>query len=99
MAERGKTTILARAVALIRSDMTFGPRLSNCWLPASAWVEALRKWGHIDPTVVIDVRSFNTAMLKSTLFGEAMHRFDGTNATGVFRIKFQDQFFYFFQIQ
>jgi hypothetical protein len=70
--------------------------LSNCWLPASTWVEALRKSGLIDASLIIDVGKFNAAMSKSASFGEAMHRFDGSNTTGVFRIKFQKSFYYCF---
>jgi hypothetical protein len=96
MADKGKYSILADAVMLIRSDNTYGPRLSNCWLPASTWVEALRKSGLIDASLIIDVGKFNAAMSKSASFGEAMHRFDGSNTTGVFRIKFQKSFYYCF---
>ena len=35
-------------------------------------------------------------MLKSPLFGEVMQQFDGSNATGVFRITFQNKFYYYF---
>jgi hypothetical protein len=81
---------------LIRSDITYEPRLSNCWLPASTWVEALTKSNLIDVSLA-DVRKFSSAMSKSPfLFAEVMHQFDGSNTTGVFRIKFQKTFFYYF---
>ena len=96
MAEKGKYSILTDAVMRIRSNITYGPRLSDCWLHASTRVEALRKMNLIDASIAIDVRKFNTAMSKSILFGEVMHRFDGSNATGVFRITFQNKFFYYF---
>ncbi len=84
MSDKGIHTVLFRAVMLLRADDTYGPRMSNCWLPAATWVEAIRKSGHIDGSLIIDVRKFNTAMSKSSLFGELMTRFDGSNATGVF---------------
>jgi hypothetical protein len=95
MTEKGKYSFLTDAVMQIRSDITYGPRLSDCWPPASTWVEALRKMNLIDASIAIDVRKFNTAS-KSPLFGEVMHQFDGSNTTGVFRITFQNKFFYFF---
>ena len=70
--------------------------MSNCWVPASTWVEALTKLNLIDVSLAIDVRKFNSAMSKSPLFGEVMHQFDGSNMSGVFRITFQKTFFYNF---
>jgi hypothetical protein len=96
MSDKGRYSILTDAITLIQSDITYGPRLSNCWLPASTWVEALTKSNLIDVSLAIDVRKFNSAMSKSPLFGEVMHQFDGSNTTGVFRITFQNKFFYFF---
>jgi hypothetical protein len=91
MTEKGKCSFLTDAVMRIRSDITYGPRLSDCWPPASTWVEALRKMNLIDASIAIDVRKFNTAMSMSPLFGEVMHQFDGSNTTGVFRITFQNK--------
>ncbi|KAI2492026.1 hypothetical protein MHU86_22522 [Fragilaria crotonensis] len=96
MSDKGIHTVLFRAVMLLRADDTYGPRMSNCWLPAATWVEAIRKSGHIDGSLIIDVQKFNTAMSKSSLFGELMTRFDGSNATGVFHINYQHQYFYYF---
>ena len=74
----GINSIIAKAVVLLHTDSLYGPRLSNCWLPAATWAEALAKSGHIDPAIVnIDARKFNTAMSKSILFGESMTLFDG----------------------
>ncbi|KAI2493982.1 hypothetical protein MHU86_20556 [Fragilaria crotonensis] len=95
MADQGIYTIFVNAVMLIRADPVYGPRLSNCWLPASTWVEALKKTGHIDPAIVIDVRKFNTAMSKAATFGSVMSRFDGSNQSGVFRINYNHQHFYY----
>ena len=94
--KHGRYSILTDAITLIRSDITYGPRLSNCWLPASTWVEALTKLNLIDVSLAIDVRKFNSAMSKSPLFGEVMPQFNGSNTTGVFRITFQKTFFYYF---
>jgi hypothetical protein len=99
MAESGGIiSLIARAVVLLHSDKLYGPRLSSRWLPAAAWAELLVKSGHIDPTIVsiVDARKFNTAMSKSILFGESMTRFDGTNQSGMFRVCYQKQFFYYF---
>jgi hypothetical protein len=96
MTDKGFYTILVKAVTLVRDDPTYGPRLSNCWLPAATWVEALQKTGHIDASLSIDVRKFNTAMSRAPLFGSVMTRFDGSNNSGVFRVSFQHQHFYFF---
>ena len=88
MAEKGRYSILTDAVMRLQLDITYGLRLSDCWLPASSWVEALRKLSLIDASIAIDVRKFNTAMSMSPLFGEVMQQFDGSNATGVFSITF-----------
>ena len=96
MSDKAQYAILTDAVAVIRSDVTYGPRFSNCWLPASTWVEAINKMNLIDASIAVDVRRFNTAMFKSHLFGESMNRFDGSNTTGVFRIKFAKALFYMF---
>lgn len=63
MADKGRYALVTDAVMPIWSDITYGPRLTNCWLPASTWVEALRKSDLIDASlsISIDVRKFNTA--------------------------------------
>jgi hypothetical protein len=61
MADQRIQTILVKAVMLIRADPVYGPRLTNCWLPAAAWVEALHKTGHI--TLDIAVLNFRTSMI------------------------------------
>jgi hypothetical protein len=95
MADKGIQTILVKAVMLIRDDSVHGPRLSNCWLPASTWGEALQKSGHIDASIPIDVRKFNTAMSKASAFVSVMSRFDGSNQSGVFRINYQHHHYYY----
>jgi hypothetical protein len=67
----------------------------NYWLPASTWVEALKKSDLIGASLIIDERKFNTAMSKSVSFGDVIQRFDRSNTTGVFRITFQKKFYYF----
>ena len=62
MTDQGLYTILVKAVMLVRDDPIYGPRMSNCWLPAATWVEALlQKTGHIDASLSIDVQKFNTS--------------------------------------
>jgi hypothetical protein len=95
MADQGIYTNFVRAVMFICDDPVCGPRLSNCWLPAAAWVEALQKTGHIDAAIAIDVRKFKTAMSKAATFGSVMSRFDGSNQSGVFRINYNHQFFFY----
>jgi hypothetical protein len=96
MTEQGLYTIIERAVMLIRADEVYGPRLSNCWLPAATWVEAINITGHIDAAIAINVRKFNAAMSRATSFGSVMSRFDGMNRSGVFRVTFSHQQFYYF---
>jgi hypothetical protein len=98
MADLRIQTILVKAVILIRADPVYGPRLTNCWLPATTWVEALHKTGHIDAAIIIDVQKFNTAMSRAPLFG-MMSRFDGSNLSGVFRVSYQHQQFYFVTLE
>jgi hypothetical protein len=76
--------VVIKAVTLIRSDTVYGPRLLNSWLPAETWVEALRMLGHINEDLVFNVRQFNAAFLKSSSYGLAMLRFDGSNQTSMF---------------
>ena len=94
MSDKAQYAILTDAVAVILSDVIYGPRCSNCWLPASIWVEAINKMNHIDASIGVDVRRFNTSMIKSHLFGESMNQFDGSNTTGFFHIKFAKTLFY-----
>ncbi|KAI2492110.1 hypothetical protein MHU86_22446 [Fragilaria crotonensis] len=96
MADKGIYTIITAAAMLIRFDATYGPRLINCWLPAETWVEALKKSGHIDATLNIDTQKFNAAFAKSASFGSVMSRFDGSNTTGVFHVRYRHQQFYYF---
>lgn len=79
--------LTSRAAMLLRADNAYGLQMSKFWQRVSTWVEAIRKSGHIDACIIIDTQNFNTAMLKSSLFGEiSMRGFDGSNLTGVFRI-------------
>jgi hypothetical protein len=94
---KGIYHIIAGAVSVLRADPTFGPRLSNKWLPPETWVDALAKSHIIDPSFDFNSKKFNAAMIKSkSEWGEAMLHFDGTNNTGVFRVRFQQQFYYYF---
>ena len=98
MADQGIYTILTKAAMVSRFDPTYGPRLMNCWLPAETLVEVLKRTGHIDASLTIDARKFNAAFAKSTSFGTVMSRFDGSNNTGAFHVRFQHcQYYYFTQ--
>jgi hypothetical protein len=90
-----KNAIIWRAVAVLHSDNIFGPRLSNCWLPAETFAKAMVVSGHVDASLVIDARSFNIAMSRSA-FGAVVTHFDGSNHTGVFPISYGKQHFYYF---
>ncbi|KAI2502628.1 hypothetical protein MHU86_11822 [Fragilaria crotonensis] len=97
MADQGIYTILTKAAILTRFDPTYGPRLMNCWLPAETWVEVIKRTGHIDASLTIDARKFNAAFTKSSSFGAGvMSRFDGSNNTGVFHVRFQHRQYYYF---
>jgi hypothetical protein len=87
-------SIVVRAVMLIRADTMYGPRLTNCWLPAEIWVEALQKMGHIDAALALNVAKFNAAFARSHEYGSAMLRFDGSNDTGIFRVTYQHRHYY-----
>ena len=95
MADTRIYAVVIRAVMLIRSDITYGPRLLNSWLPAETWVEALRNLGHIDEDLVFSVHQFNAAFSKSSTYGSATLRFDGSNSTGMFRVTFQHRHYYY----
>lgn len=99
LVDKGIYAILTDAIMLLQSDITYGPRLSNCWLlPASTWGEALGRFGVINAPLlgIIDERRFNTGMSKSASFGESMHQFDGSSTTGVFRVTYKNKFYYYF---
>jgi hypothetical protein len=86
----GIHAIFSRAVPVLRTDDINGPQLCNCWLPAATFAQAMVKSGHID------AKKFNIAMSKSNLFGECMTHFDGSNKSGIFRIYYGRQYFYYF---
>ena len=94
-----KTLVIRCAFMKIRVDTTFQRRLWNKWLPAETWVEVLYKSTLIDPTLMssISVGTFNSAMGRSSggFDGQMMSRYDGTNTTGIFRLKFQHTMYYF----
>ena len=96
MSHNGIFTIVTKATMLIRNDTTYGPRLMNCWLPADTWVEALQRTGHIDAALAIDTCKFNATFAKSGSFGSLMSRFDGSNHTGVFHVRYQHRQYYYF---
>ena len=77
-------------MAVLRSDNIFGPRLSNCWLPAETFAKSMVLSGHVDASLVVDARSFNIAMSSSAI-GAVMTRFDGLNHTGVSHISYGKQ--------
>ena len=93
----GINAIISRAVAILRSDKIFGPRLSkNTWRPVATFAEEIVGPGHVDDTLTIGARKFNVAISKSALFGDVMTRFDGSNRTGVFLICYGKQYYYYF---
>ncbi len=96
MSDSGIYTIVTKATMLIQNDPTYGPRLMHCWLPADTWVEALQKTGHFDAALAIDTRKFNAAFARSGSFGSLMSRFDGSNHTGVFHVRYQHRQYYYF---
>ena len=94
--EGGIHAIISRAVPVLRTDDIYGPRVCNCWLPAATFAQAMVKSGHIDASLIVDAKKFNIAMSKSNLFGECMTHFDGSNKSGIFRIYYRRQYFYYF---
>ena len=95
----GINSIIARAVVLLCSDVLYGPRMSNSWLPAVTWTTALTQSGQIiDPALgSIDARRFKSVMSKSILFGGSMTHFDTTNESGMFRVtSFSYQFYFYY---
>jgi hypothetical protein len=73
------------------------PRLRNKWLPAETWFEAMKRFNVIDEELTFNLRSFNIAMArsKSELNWLMIERFGGTHTTGVFRVTFQKQKYYY----
>lgn len=74
----GLNSFIARALVLLCSNIVHGPIMSNTWLPAATWVNALTQSCQvINPALgSIDAWRFSTAMSKSTLFGGSMAHFD-----------------------
>jgi hypothetical protein len=91
----GINAVISRAVPIPRFDDIYGLRLCNCWLPEATFAEAMVKSGYIDATLNVDDKKFNVAMSKSNLFGECMTHFDGSNKSGIFRIYYRIQYFYY----
>ncbi len=55
--QTGINVIKARAVTVLLTDDIYGPRLSNCWMPAATFAEGMVKSGHIDASLVVDAKS------------------------------------------
>jgi len=74
----------------------FGSRLQCQWLSADICVKAIHISTCLSQTLSIplDAGNFNRAMSRSKMWGQAMHCYDGTNATGVWRVKYNLQYYY-----
>lgn len=92
-----KYAIIRNAFIRLCADELFHMLVRRKWLPAETWCAALTMSGLVDERVcIVDAKKFNAAMIRSKLpfDGSSMDRFDGTNETGVFRIKFQNVLYY-----
>ena len=91
-----RSEILVSAFLRLRDDQVCRERLWRTWLPAETWAAALTMSGLIDGTVfTVDAAKFNMALSRCRRhLGPSMDRFDGTNQSGVFRIKYIRSFYY-----
>ena len=78
---------ITSALLKLRDHELWGPKLSDQWLPAGTWREALSLARLMDPSFAIEDWDFNRAMShKHSPWRVSMNWFDGTNTTGVFRV-------------
>ncbi len=87
MADQGIYTIFVRAVMFICDDPVYGPRLSNCWLPAATWVETLQKRDTLtlqSPSMFVNLirqclRRQHLVLSCQGLMGQTRAEFSGSN--------------------
>lgn len=71
------------------------PRLRDKWIRGSAWVKALNALGYVNHTQEVKVGDFNRAMARSNKYGDLMVRFDGSNHSGIFKVVYRKEQFYY----
>ncbi len=77
--------VIRQAYQKLFAHPLFGAWLSNQWLSAYMFVEAIKVSGYIsdDLASVLDEQKFNLAMSRSHVWGQLMQVYDGTNVTGI----------------
>jgi len=88
--------VIRQAYQKLLAHPLFGARLSNQWLSAYMFVEAIKVSGYIsdDLASVLDEQKFNLAMSQSHVWGQLMQVYDGTNVTGIWRVKYARNYYY-----
>jgi len=89
-------SIIADAFERTKADQQgVVPRLRDKWIRGSAWVKALNALGYVNHTQEVKVGDFNRAMARSNKYGDLMVRFDGSNHSGIFKVVYRREQFYY----
>jgi hypothetical protein len=94
--QKGMYEIIIAAVSKLRDHELLGPRVTNKWLSAETWRQALSMSRLIDPSIEVSDYNFNKAMSsKKCPWCEEMGWFDGSNTTGVFQLVYKKTKYYY----
>jgi len=85
--------LIRQAFQKLPTNPIFGERLFKQWHNAHIYVEAI-KISSQNLSEALDIKKFNRAMSVSEIWGYAMHCYDGTNNSGVWRLKYKGKFYY-----
>jgi len=93
---KGDFDLIREAYKNLPSNPFFGSRLWRQWISAHICIEAIDASSCLSQnlSIPLDIKNFNRAMSGSKVWGQAMHCYDGTNATGVWRVKYNLQYYY-----
>jgi len=85
--------LVRQAFQKLPTNTLFGDRLFKHWLSAHIYVKAIKISGYLSDDA-LDVKKFNRAMSVSEIWGYTMHCYDGTNASGVWHVKYDNKYYY-----
>jgi hypothetical protein len=89
-------SIIADAFERTKADQQgVVPRLRDKWIRGSAWVKALNALGYVNHTQEVKVGDFNRAMARSNKYSDLMVRFDGSNHSGISKVVYRREQFYY----
>jgi len=85
--------LVRQAFQKLPTNAIFGKEIFKQWLSAHIYVKAIKISGYLSDDA-LDVKKINRAMSVSEIWDYTMHCYDGTNASGVWRVKYDNKYYY-----